>query len=239
MSAIAKRTTRAGEPSLPSGRVARNVRTSAQRHEKSVGSLGDEAYERIKWKIVSAELPPGSFVNMQELSDELGLGRTPVLQAVHRLQHDGLMEVIQRKGIWVRAWSPRDINHLVEARIPLELAMIRLVVERASDGQLKALRELLTRGRALLSQNDRAGLMKLDQDFHDGLAACAGNPVIAQLLQNLHQRSAPLWAASHYGRLDAAKIHAQHEQILGLVAQRNEAEAATAMREHLSELITP
>jgi len=239
MSAIPKRTAKTKRPSLPSGRLARSARNPVTAQDKNPGLLGDEAYERIKWKIVSAELPPGSFVNMQELSDELGLGRTPVLRAVHRLQHDGLMEVIQRKGILGRAWSSRDINHLVEARIPLELAMIRLVVERASDEQLEALRERLALGRELLSKNDRAGLMKLDQDFHDGLAACAGNPVIAQLLQNLHQRSAPLWAVSHYGRLDAAKIHAQHEHVLKLVRERKEAEAAAAMREHLSELITP
>ena len=67
-------------------------------------SLGEEAYEAIKWRILKMEIAPGTFLNVQELANALSLGRSPVHYAVLRLQHDGLLEVLPRKGIVVRAW---------------------------------------------------------------------------------------------------------------------------------------
>ena len=126
------------------------------------GSLGDEAYEAIKWQILTMELAPGTFLNVQELSERLGLGRSPVHYAVHRLQHDGLLEVIQRKGILVRSWSPQAINHVVEARIPLEMAMVRLAAARATEEQLRGLKARLAEGKKLVTAKNRQGLMELD-----------------------------------------------------------------------------
>lgn len=201
------------------------------------GSLGDEAYEAIKWQILAMELAPGTFLNVQELSDRLGLGRSPVHYAVHRLQHDGLLEVIQRKGILVRSWSPKEIDQVVEARIPLEVAMVRLAAERATDAQLRALKARLAEGKKLVAARDRQGLMELDQDFHRGLADCADNPVIAEVLNMLHQRSTPLWSTAVAGQRDYAKVQEQHEKVLACIAARDADGAAGAIRLHLQALV--
>lgn len=201
------------------------------------GSLGDEAYEAIKWQILTMELAPGTFLNVQELSERLQLGRSPVHYAVHRLQHDGLLEVIQRKGILVRSWSPQAINHVVEARIPLEMVMVRLAAERATEEQLRALKGRLTEGKKLVTAKNRQGLMELDHDFHAGLAACAANPVIAELLQTLHQRSTPLWSTSIAGQRDYAQVQEQHEKVLARVVARDAEGAAEAVRQHLQALV--
>lgn len=200
-------------------------------------SLGDDAYEAIKWQILTMELAPGTFLNVQELSERLNLGRSPVHYAVHRLRHDGLLEVIQRKGILVRSWSPGEINQVVEARIPLEMAMVRLAAERASDAQLRTLKARLAEGKKLVAKKNRQGLMELDHDFHGGLAACAENPVIRELLQLLHQRSTPLWSTSVAGQRDYAKVQEQHEKVLARVAARDPEGAAQAVRQHLEALV--
>jgi DNA-binding GntR family transcriptional regulator len=176
-------------------------------------------------------------LNVQELSERLQLGRSPVHYAVHRLQHDGLLEVIQRKGILVRSWSPQAINHVVEARIPLEMVMVRLAAERATEEQLRALKARLTEGKKLVTAKNRQGLMELDHDFHAGLAACAANPVIAELLQTLHQRSTPLWSTSIAGQRDYAQVQEQHEKVLARVAARDAEGAAEAVRQHLQALV--
>ena len=201
------------------------------------GSLGDEAYEAIKWQILTMELAPGTFLNVQELSERLGLGRSPVHYAVHRLQHDGLLEVIQRKGILVRSWSPQAINHVVEARIPLEMAMVRRAAARATEEQLRALKARLAEGKKLVTAKNRQGLMELDHDFHSGLAACADNPVMGELLQTLHQRSTPLWSTAVAGQRDYAQVQEQHEKVLARVAARDAEGAAEAVRQHLQALV--
>src|SRR5262245_29961616 len=106
-------------------------------------SLGEEAYEAIKWRILKMEIAPGTFLNVQELANALELGRSPVHYAVLRLQHDGLLEVLPRKGIVVRTWSREDIAQVVEARVPIEVHMVRLAAERADKQQTRALRALL------------------------------------------------------------------------------------------------
>lgn len=200
-------------------------------------SLSDKAYEAIKWQILTMELAPGTFLHVQELSKRLGLGRSPVHHAVHRLHHDGLLEVIQRKGILVRSWSPREINQVIEARIPLEMAMVRLAAERANDELLRALKARLAEGKKLVAERNSQKLMELDHDFHRGLALCADNPVIAEILQMLHQRSTPLWSTAVAGQRDYAQVQEQHEKILARVMARDPEGAAQALRLHLEGLV--
>ena len=69
-------------------------------------SLTEEAYRLLKWKILSMELAPGTFINEQGLVEATGFGRAPIHQALHQLQYDGLVEIRPRKGAQVKVWSP-------------------------------------------------------------------------------------------------------------------------------------
>lgn len=213
--------------------LATQISTPPSLPDASRRSLADEAYETLKWRILSMEYGPGAFLNEQELCKSLGLGRSPVHQALHRLQYDGLVEILPRKGSVVRSWSPRDINNLVEARMPLEVATVLLAAQRATDAQIRALELRLAEGDALVASADRDGLMRLDRDFHRGLAECTGNPVLIDTLEALHQRSLVLWFVSVSGRAETELVQEQHKAILARIKARDAHGAAERMQAHL------
>jgi DNA-binding GntR family transcriptional regulator len=201
--------------------------------------MAEEAYRTLKWKILSMELAPGSFLNEQELAAGTGFGRTPVHQALHRLQVDGLVEIRPRKGILVRTWSPQQIRHLIEARKPLETAIVRLAAERATAQDIEAAAELLAAGRKFIRKSDRDALLRLDQEFHRVLAVASRNPVLVEVLESLHQRSALLWYIPISDRHEYELVQAQHEAILAAVRAHDGKAAAAAMDAHLDSFINP
>jgi DNA-binding GntR family transcriptional regulator len=201
--------------------------------------MAEEAYRTLKWKILSLELEPGSFLNELELTAATGLGRTPVHQALHRLQFDGLVEIRPRKGVVVRKWSPQQIGHLIEARKPVEAAIVRLAAQRATDREIEAAARLLATGRRLILKSDRDGLLQLDQAFHRSLALASRNPVLAEVLESLHQRSTLLWFIPIADRPEYEAVQSQHEAILAAVQARDAAAAAAAMEAHLDGFLQP
>lgn len=223
---------------LESTLAARRRRNDAKTSARTVsGSLADDAYRLLKWKILSMELGPGSFLNEQELAATTGFGRTPIHQALHRLKYDGLVDIRPRKGVLVRTWSPTDIRHLVEARKPLEEAVVRLAADRATDAEIEATRALLATGHGLIAASDRDGLLRLDQEFHRALARMSRNPVLAEVVESLHQRSTLLWFIPIADRTEYQAVQAQHEAILMAVAEHRPDDAVVAMRAHLEGFV--
>lgn len=211
---------------------------TASSRRRSAPSLTDEAYRLLKWKILSMELPPGTWLNEQSLVESTGFSRAPVHQALHRLQSDGLVEIRPRKGVQVRMWSPEDINHLIEARIPLEAAIVRLATERAEQAEIDELNEKLAAGPDLLNNLDREGLVLLDHTFHQTLAHFSRNPVLGELVQKIHHRSMMLWSMPISGHHEYEMVITQHQAILDAIAQRDADAAVLAMTEHLSTFST-
>lgn len=197
-------------------------------------SLVDQVYEKLKWQILSMELLPGSDLNELDLCKRLKFGRGPVHHALQRLSHDRLVRIRPRKGVVVRALSPRDIEELIEARLPLELAIVRLAAERAGKTEAAALKARLLEGRKLIARRDREGLMKLDHDFHIGLAALTGNAVFEDLIARLHQQSSILWFLQVSDEKTYASVQKEHESILDFIIARDAKGAGTAMMQHLN-----
>lgn len=197
-------------------------------------SLVDQVYEKLKWQILSMELLPGSDLNELDLCKKLKFGRGPVHHALQRLSHDRLVRIRPRKGVVVRALSPRDIEELIEARLPLELAIVRLAAERAEKVEAVSLKKRLLEGRKLIVRRDREGLMKLDHDFHIGLAALTGNAVFEDLIARLHQQSSILWFLQVSDEKTYAAVQKEHEAILDCVIAGDGKGASAAMMQHLN-----
>ena len=197
-------------------------------------SLADEVYKILKWRILTLNALPGALFTEDDLCKLLGYGRSPIHQALHRLKYDGLVEILPRKGIVLRSFSREEIDNLIETRLPIEVEMARLAALRAPVDKTDPLRERLAQGRELLETSDREGLMTLDRDFHRGLAECTGNPVLIEILENLHQRSLILWHVSvSSGGREYDIVQGEHERILEAVAAHDAEAAALAMRQHI------
>lgn len=193
-------------------------------------SRSDQAYLRIRDLIVSLELPPGSIVNERDLMARLGLGRTPVREALRALAQEGLVEVFPRRGIFVSSVDVGDLASLSEVRAVLESYAARLAAERASDDERR------TAG-ALSEELDRTvgsrELIELDQRIHRHVYRCAHNPFLEKTLNEYYVLTLRIWflALDRVARLDEAVQ--EHRELMGAIRDGDGARAEDAMRRHV------
>ncbi len=196
-------------------------------------SLRDEAYELIKQRIIMCAWRPGEALSEAVVSSALGLGRTPVRQAFDRLMRDGLVEVLPRKGIIVRPISQDEVRDMVEVRLLNEGFCARLAAERAEPQTLAALAANVARGVEAAAERDVPTLMALDREFHATISAAAGNPVLGEILRNLHERAQRVWFVSLRDREHHRRVVDEHGAIVAALHSRDADAAEQAVRAHI------
>lgn len=202
---------------------------------KSAAQLRELAYAQIKQRIISCEYRPGDAINEAQLTAALGIGRTPIHQALHRLEVEGMVTIMPRKGVMVTALSLNDVLDMIEVRVSNEQLCVKLAVERAKDTDIQAMRDILERTPALLAKHDVAGLMSLDLEFHMSISAAAHNRVLAELLRNLHEKQARFWYLTLSENHHSERIYHEHLQILEAVEQRDGTAAIAAIHHHIDD----
>ena len=197
-------------------------------------SLRDQAYQVIKSKIVSCELKPGEAVTVTDLADALGIGRTPVIQAVDRLMIDGLVEVMPRKGVVVSPVSLDELVELIEVRQINEARVTRWAAERIQEKQLRELRDNLDRMLKATHARELDQLIELDRGFHRTIATSAGNSIMTELLGNLHDRAVRFWTLSLNVPDQNNRVCDQHAEIIEKLAAHDPAGAEKSMLDHIN-----
>jgi DNA-binding GntR family transcriptional regulator len=198
-------------------------------------SLLDTAYEKIKQHITACEFRPGDYLNEADLSVRLGIGRTPVHQAIDRLMVEGLVQVMPRKGIIVTPVSLDDVAQTIEVRLLNECRCARLAAERAGEEDIRILDEILARAEEELPRRNAERLMRLDREFHGAIAQSSRNAVLADILGRLHDRSLRFWILSLNTPGHHARVHSQHRAILDAIRAHDPVAAEQAMRNHIED----
>jgi GntR family transcriptional regulator, rspAB operon transcriptional repressor len=200
---------------------------------EGTSSLLDTAYEEIKHRITVCAFRPGDYLNEAEISSTLGIGRTPVHQALDRLMIEGLVQVMPRKGIIVKPVSLDEALQTIEVRLLNESYCVRLAADRASANEMDELTAILDRAQKQLATRDGERLMRLDREFHGVLARSARNPVLAEQLGRLHDRSLRFWILSLNTPGHHLSVQQQHLAILAAIRDRDPDGAEQAMRAHI------
>lgn len=196
-------------------------------------SLRDAAYEAIKHRIITCAFKPGEYLNEATVSAALGIGRTPVHQAIDRLMLDGLVDVIPRKGVIVKPVSLDEIMQIIEVRLLNESYCVRLAAERAEEDDLKQLSDILARARQWTEARNSEQLMLLDREFHATIARASQNAVLRDTLVKLHDRSLRFWFISLNRPGQHESVQRQHEAVLAAMRDRDPDGARDAMRAHI------
>ncbi len=197
--------------------------------------LREQAYAEIKRRIIHCELAPGAQLNEGRLGALLGLGRTPVHQALHRLEVEGLVAILPRKGVVVTPLSLDAVLDTIEVRACNEALCVRLAATRVRPGELAAMRGLLDRLPDLVAAADVPALMALDLAFHSAIAAAARNRVLADLLRRLHEQQARFWFLTLSEPGHGERIRQEHGAILDALERRDPDAAEAAMRSHIDD----
>jgi DNA-binding GntR family transcriptional regulator len=194
-------------------------------------SLSDRAYYQIRELIVTLQLPPGSVVNERELMERLGLGRTPVREALRTLAREKLIEVYPRRGMFVSSVNVRDLAGLSEVRGVLEAFAARRAAERRTDGDRGEAVALLAELRGVVDDEQR--LMDLDQRIHRYVHRAAHNPFLESTLDSYYVLTLRIWilALPRVRRLSSAVQ--EHRELLEAIRDGDPDRAEDAMRRHV------
>ncbi len=201
----------------------------------TLNSLSDKAYRLLREKIVTLELPPSSTIDEMALIEELGIGRTPIREALRRLALENLVVIRPRRGMFVADISVTDLQKIFEVRAVLESYCARLAAERASAEQLARLETLFQEGREMLDGGDNRALIAFDQRFHEMLYQAAGNEFLAATLERLYWLSLRLWylCLNHTGRVREAVE--EHGYLIEALKNRDADRAEAIMRQHITD----
>ncbi len=196
-----------------------------------VSSLADEAYYAIRELIVTLELPPGAPVREPELVAQLGIGRTPVREALRRLAQEKLVEVFPRRGIFVTTVDVRDLARLCEVRAVLEPEAAQLAAERATQADLDELSGLLSVLELRRRRDDRA-LIELDQHIHRAIYHASHNQFLAETLEQYYAHALRIWMLA-LARTDLGAAVHEHAELLDAIIRGRGPRAAELMRAHV------
>lgn len=196
-------------------------------------TLVDHAYQAMRQRILDNVWPPGFQALEQELALQLGVSRTPVREAVIRLQNEGLVEIIPRRGVRVLPVSSQDMEEIYAILTALECLAAETVARRKpTDQELRPLRDATDRMEKALARNDLDGWARADEAFHYALV---------NLAHNRHLLSAVMryWDRVHRARmftlrLRPAPVHStrEHRALVQRLAEGDAAGAARVNREH-------
>lgn len=155
-------------------------------------SLVDGAYEALKGAIRDNTFAPGYQGSEQEIASQLGMSRTPVHEAIIRLQEEGLVRVLPRRGVVVCAISPDDMREIYDVIIAIETACAELLADRPGEEREPIVAELTglnTQMQSALAADDLLGWAKADGRFHQLLVERSGNGRLARMFHTIMDQS--------------------------------------------------
>lgn len=194
-------------------------------------SLGEIAYRKLKELVLQLALRPGQPITETDLIETLGMSRTPIRQALNRLEQEGFVSLIPRTGWFVTEISLRDIHEIFIVREALEGMAARLAAETMSAQALEELNDYM--GALAAGGAARESEMDPGDRIHDMILAAANNQRIAGVLQLYgdHLRRFHYVAIQLPGRV--ALSHEEHQQILAALNERDGEAAEAVMRRHI------
>lgn len=155
-------------------------------------SLTDFAVERIRSAIVAGHLQLGEQISEAALAQSFGISKTPVREALARLQKQGLVEIHPRRGTFVFMMTPRELAEICDCRMLIETAALRLAMERDGDALVRALRAIVARMEQAWSNGDERSYRELDTQFHLALLDHCGNRYLQQANDLISNKMAAL-----------------------------------------------
>jgi DNA-binding GntR family transcriptional regulator len=199
-------------------------------------TLTEQAYLRLEEMIVTLVLAPGSVLSEQALSSELGIGRTPIREALQRLAREGLVLVLPRKAIIVSETDPRRQLLVLEVRRELERLLARAGAERANDAERVRFREIADGMEAAAKTSDDIAFMRLDRELNALLAQAAHNEYAARSMRALNGHSRRFWYLHYKQAADLPKCARLHADEARAIAKGN-TQRAIAAAERLMDYV--
>lgn len=196
-------------------------------------SLNQKAYTEIRRRILNGELSAENPLSEYQLAEELELSRTPVREAVKRLEREGLVESIPNRGTFVSELTVKDISEIYQVREQLEGYAARIAAETMSNEGIKRLEEEITTLNTLASEGHLVEIVASDIRLHKLIIASTQNSRLITLLETLDDQMHRVRAIFPQSSQWLEATLAEHTNIVKAIKARNGLEAEKMMKTHL------
>lgn len=209
--------------------------TLAQVEDAGRKSLADTAYERLRDRLLMLDIKPGDLLNDEQLARELGIGRTPVREALKRLELDRLVVTYSRRGTFATRVEVTDLAFISEIRTQLEPLAAARAARVASPATRQKLREVMAAVEDFdVSKATVVETLRLDASVHQGIYAAAANPHLEDTLIRYDNLAMRIWCLV-LDRLPNLEHHVrEHLDLLRAVIDGDEEKAAELARDHVT-----
>ncbi len=195
--------------------------------------LADRAYADLRDRIVTLAIAPGAPIDEDLIGEQLGMGRTPVREAIKRLALENLVTVYPRRGTFASDINITDLAHISDVRVQLEGHAAYRAAQRATPEQRQELAALQRELARAADSGSHGSMMAVDAEVHRFVYRCAGNPYLEETLSRYFNLSLRIWylvldRLPHMG----ARVH-EHQDVLTAIADGDAERARDIMAEHV------
>lgn len=196
--------------------------------------LREVVCETLRNAIVSGVLQPGERLMEIQVAEELGVSRTPVREAIRKLELEGFVVMIPRRGTYVSDLSIKDITEVFEVRTSLDVLAAGLAAERITEEELEQLERLLVEIGGYIEVNDMDKIVEADSQFHDIFYQASRNERLVGIINNLREQLTRFrsLSMSYPGRLK--EMFGEHTRMVESLGQRNVSLAQQFAGEHMA-----
>jgi DNA-binding GntR family transcriptional regulator len=197
-------------------------------------TLSGRAYSALKRMITSYRFQPGARINVEQITKELGVSRTPVWEAVRRLEQEGLVQNVPNRGVFMYTLTQQETLDLITVREPLEGLAARLAAEKIDDKTLAKLDRCMQRQKLCVESGDLSAYSQADADFHALIYGATGNAYLGELLSSIHNKIRPIsMHAEHFIR----GFYEDHTAVMAALKAHDPDKAEASARRHTQDII--
>lgn len=191
------------------------------------------AYEVLKHAIITGEIPAGERIVETDYAERLHISRTPLREALRKLERDGLVEYMMRRGVVVRAFTIDDVEQIYTIRNALEMLTLPAIVERVTPEDIEGLRQRLREMDAVLVTDDVEQLSPLARSFHNAITNLSGQTRILRVIESQDEYITRFSAISIAKESRRAQAHQEHHELVAYLEEKNLAAFTALMQQHI------
>ena len=201
-------------------------------------SLSKHAFLQLRENILNGTYPSGYALIETKLAQELGVSRTPIREALHQLEQEGLAVSLPNRGVVVKTPSSEDFEDIYTVRQLLEGQAARWVCERARAEDIDQLGEIIVLMELYTNRNDSKNLARLDTEFHNLLYDACDSRILKQTLQTLHANSIYMRSKNLNSHKRATQSFKEHRAIYEAIVRRDADTASDLLTQHIANAHT-
>ncbi len=202
---------------------------------KDSPTIRKKVYKHVREQILSGQIAPKERLIEAKIAQDIGTSRTPVREALHSLEMEGLIESVPRIGYTVKAMSDKEVVELWEIRCLIEGLAVRWAVEKAGGKLVKELRKNIARAEEQVSRGNLDIFVELDGLFHETIARLSGGQRLLELTQALRRYVLRYRIESIYLPDVALRAIEGHKEILRAIERGDDMEISLALKNHLEQ----